>query len=174
MTNDFVFHNISQKNMCFQDVFAHIQQFIKRNNKGTYRLMIGTDSQVHPRSTRFITGIVIRNVGHGAWGCLTKHEQPRRIESLHEKISIETDLTEEVASLFTVDRKKQLYDLILPYVKEGSSLMIEGHIDIGMGERNKTKIYVDEMMNRIEVLGMKPLIKPDSIVASSYANRFTK
>jgi uncharacterized protein len=51
---------------------------------------------------------------------------------------------------------------------------MEGHIDIGSGNRNKTKIFVEEMVNRIEAMGLEPKIKPDSFVASSYANRFTK
>jgi predicted RNase H-related nuclease YkuK (DUF458 family) len=51
---------------------------------------------------------------------------------------------------------------------------MEGHIDIGSGQRNKTREYVEEMVTRIESMGFEPKIKPDSFVASSYANRYTK
>ncbi|OLO40404.1 hypothetical protein BTR23_07920 [Alkalihalophilus pseudofirmus] len=168
------FQNLSRKQMTFQDVFHYICAFIEKEPASTYRLIIGTDSQVHGRSTRFVTGIVIRREGKGAWGCIRKFDVPTRVECLHSKISIETTLTEQIAQLFTPQRKRHLINIILPYIKEGSSLTIEGHIDVGQGERNKTKVYVEEMVKRIEELGMKPLIKPQSFVASSYANRYTK
>ena len=39
---------------------------------------------------------------------------------------------------------------------------------------SRKKDFVEEMVNRIEAMGLEPKIKPDSFVASSYANRFTK
>lgn len=51
---------------------------------------------------------------------------------------------------------------------------MEGHIDIGSGNRNKTRIFVEEMVSRIEAMGIEPKIKPESFVASTYANRYTK
>ncbi|MBU8906484.1 ribonuclease H-like YkuK family protein [Desertibacillus haloalkaliphilus] len=174
MKKHFRFHNLSHKSMSFTDVYHYIKTFIKQDPKAQYRLMIGTDSQVHAKSTRFITGIVIRREGHGVWACLTRRDLPRRIENLHEKISIETTITEEVAQLFTPEKKRKLLDITLPHIDEGSSFTIEGHLDVGRGKQNKTKVYVKEMMARLEELGMKALVKPDSFVASSYANRYTK
>ncbi|WP_078554152.1 ribonuclease H-like YkuK family protein [Bacillus alkalicellulosilyticus] len=174
MEQIYSFHNISEKNMTFLDVFSHIHSFMNSKPNGHYRLMIGTDSQVYSRHTRFITGIVIRREGNGAWACLRKVDIPERIEDLHKKISIETELTEHVAQLFTPHYKKELISIILPHIKDGCSFSFEGHIDIGLGEKNKTKIYVEEMMDRLQALGMKPLVKPESFVAFSYANRHTK
>ncbi|SDH85371.1 hypothetical protein SAMN05192534_11312 [Alteribacillus persepolensis] len=168
------FHNLSKKNMSFTEVFERIESFIKQNPQAQYRLMIGTDSQVHRKSTRFVTGIVIRREGHGVWACLKKHDVKRRFEHLHEKVSMETWLTEEVAQLFTPEKQERLYNLILPYIDEGSSFTMEGHLDVGKGKRNKTRVYVEEMMARLKVHGMKARVKPDSFVASSYANRYTK
>lgn len=147
---------------------------MKINPRGNYRLMIGTDSQVHHDYTLFITGIVIQNEGKGAWACIKKEITPRRMEHLHERISKETSLTEEVVAMFTEERKNNMIDIVLPFIYQGSSFTMEGHLDIGSGKRNKTKIYVEEMMARIESMGLEPKIKPDSFVASSYANRFTK
>ncbi|MFB4164985.1 ribonuclease H-like YkuK family protein [Alteribacillus sp. JSM 102045] len=174
MGRNFRFHNLSKKNMTFANVYHHIEAFIKQNPKAQYRLMIGTDSQVHPKTTRFVTGIVIRREGHGVWACLKKYEVKRRVEHLHEKVSMETYLTEEVAQLFTPAKKQQLFKIVLPYIDEGSSFVFEGHLDVGKGKRNKTKIYVEEMIARLEVHGMRTRVKPDSFVASSYANRYTK
>lgn len=171
---NYSFENIQEKNMTFEQVFERIVQFMKRDPNGNFRLMVGSDSQVHPKYTRFITGIVIQQKGKGAWACIRKNVISRRMTNLHERISFETSLTEEVASLFTEERKDELINIVLPNIYKGSSFTIEGHIDIGSGERNKTRIYVREMVSRIESMGFDPKIKPDSIVASGYANRYTK
>ena len=99
---------------------------------------------------------------------------PRRMTNLHERISYETSLTEEVVSMFTEEKKEQLINLVLPHVYKGASFTIEGHIDIGCGNRNKTRVFVNEMIARMNSLGIEAKIKPDSFVASTYANRFTK
>lgn len=147
---------------------------MKLNPRGNYRLMIGTDSQVHHQHTVFITGIVIQNEGKGAWACIRKVTIPRRMQHLHERISKETSLTEEIVTMFTEERKNHMIDIILPFIYQGATFTMEGHIDIGSGKRNKTRIFVEEMVSRIESMGLEPKIKPNSFVASSYANRFTK
>nr|WP_144925579.1 ribonuclease H-like YkuK family protein [Paenibacillus bovis] len=168
------FQNLSQKNMSFEQVFDSIIQFMMQDTSGNYRLIFGTDSQVHAHYTLFITGIVIQCIGKGAWACIRKVTIPRKMTNLHERISYETTLTEEVVSLFTEERKKQLIDIVLPNIYQGATFTIEGHIDIGSGNRNKTKIFVNEMVARMESLGLEPKIKPEAFVASSYANRYTK
>lgn len=178
MKNDrglsFIFQNLSQKNMSFEEVFRNIIQYMKKDVRGNYSLIFGTDSQVHPNHTIFITGVVIQRKRKGAWACIRKVIIPRQMTNLHERIAYETTLTEEVVSLFTEDRKSQLIDIVLPHIYKGASFSIEGHIDIGSGPRNKTRIFVKEMVSRMESLGLEPKIKPEAFVASSYANRFTK
>ncbi|MBP3953233.1 ribonuclease H-like YkuK family protein [Bacillus suaedae] len=171
---NYSFENLQEKSMTFDDVFKKIVLFMKRNPNGNFRLMVGTDSQVHPNCTKFITGIVIQQIGRGAWACIRKNTVPRKMTNLHERISFETTLTEEVASMFTEERKEALIDIVLPNIYKGASFTIEGHIDIGSGERNKTRVFVREMVSRIESIGFEPKIKPDSFVASGYANRYTK
>lgn len=178
MVKDYVseitFQNLSQKNMSFERVFHNIEQFMEKDPTGNFKLMFGTDSQVFSRETRFITGIVIQQERKGVWACFRKVIIPRKMTNLYERISYETTLTEEVVALFTDEKKDCLIDIVLPNLYKGASFTIEGHIDIGSGKRNKTSIFVKEMMSRMNTLGLKPKIKPDSFVASSYANRFTK
>jgi uncharacterized protein len=169
-----LFQNLQESRMSFDIVFERIIRFMYINRNGNYRLMIGTDSQVHSKNTIFITGIVILNAGKGAWACIRKVVIPWRMNTLHQRISQETSLTEQVVSMFTEERKNTLIDIVLPYIYKGATFTMEGHIDIGSGNRNKTRIFVEEMVNRIEAMGLEPKIKPDSFVASSYANRFTK
>jgi predicted RNase H-related nuclease YkuK (DUF458 family) len=172
--NDGYFQNLKEQHMNFDEVFERIIRFMKLYRNGNFRLMIGTDSQVHVKYTVFITGIVILNEGKGAWACIRKSVIPRRMEHLHERISKETALTEEVVTMFTEERKNIMIDIVLPHIYKGATFTMEGHLDIGAGNRNKTRIFVEEMVSRIESMGLEPKIKPDSFVASNYANRFTK
>lgn len=160
--------------MSFEYVFERIVQFMERDPRGCFRLMIGTDSQVHPSDTRFITGIVIQQERKGVWACIRKIVIPRKMTNLHERMSFETTLTEDIVYKFTPERKNRLIDIVLPNIYKGATFTMEGHIDIGSGKRNKTRIFVEEMMSRIEAMGIEPKIKPESFVASTYANRYTK
>ncbi|GAA0458263.1 ribonuclease H-like YkuK family protein [Alkalibacillus silvisoli] len=171
---NYTFKNLKEKNMTFEQVFDHIKNFIRIDPGGNYKLMIGTDSQVHKSQTTFITGIVIQNEGKGAWACLRKVKFPQKITNLHQKISYETSLSEDVFTMFTQERKDAMYEMVLPHIDRGASFTIEGHIDIGAGKRNKTNMFINEMVARIESYGAEPKIKPEAFVASSYANRYTK
>ena len=170
----YLFQNLQDQNMSFEQVFERVVKFMTADPRGNYKLMVGTDSQVHKSSTIFITGIVIQNEGKGVWACIRKVVVPRRMLHLHERISLELSLTEEIVSMFTEERKNELINIILPYLYQGSTFVMEGHIDIGAGKRNKTSEFVKEMVTRMESMGVEPKIKPDAFVASSYANRYTK
>jgi uncharacterized protein len=172
--NDYSFQNLQENSMSFEQVFDFIIKFMRLNPNGTYRLMVGTDSQVHKLQTIFITGIVIQNEGKGVWACIRKVIIPRKMTQLHERISLELSLTEEIVSMFHEERKNILINIILPYLYQGATFTMEGHIDIGAGKRNKTSQFVKEMVTRMEAMGIEPKIKPNAFVASSYANRFTK
>lgn len=169
-----MFQNLQERDLTFDMVFLRIMKFINRSPCGNYRLMVGTDSQVHCDRTVFITGIVIQNEGKGAWACIRKHIIHRQMLHLHERISYETSLTEQVVALFTTERKNEMINLVLPYIYHGATFTMEGHLDIGVGKRNKTREFVKEMVSRMESMGVEPKIKPDAFVASSYANRYTK
>jgi uncharacterized protein len=168
------FQNLQETGMTFEQVFQRIITFMQFDPNGNYRLMVGTDSQVHKSNTVFITGIVIQNEGKGVWACIRKVVVPRKMTHLHERISLELSLTEEIVSLFTEERKNELITIVLPHLYHGATFTMEGHIDIGAGKRNKTSEFVREMVTRMESMGVEPKIKPDAFVASSYANRYTK
>ena len=168
------FKNLQEDSLSFEAVYSRILSFMQKDPGGEYRLMVGTDSQVHSSRTLFITGIVIQNAGKGAWACIKEQEIPRKMIHLHERISYETALTEEVVAMFLEDKKEKLMDVVLPHVYRGGSFTMEGHLDIGSGKRNRTKEFVKEMVMRLKSLGVEPKIKPEAFVASCYANRFTK
>lgn len=172
MCDPIMFHNITEENMSFEEVFSRMLRFIEQDPRSAYHLSIGTDSQVHDNITRFISAIHLHRKGKGAWGCIREIVVPRPIRSIKEKISLETSYSQELAFMFTRRNLDEITDLLIPYADEGADLHFEIHLDIG--RKGMTKDLIHEMTGRIHSMGLKPKIKPDSYAASSYANRYTK
>lgn len=173
--SDIVFQNLSERNMSVEDVFAKIGKFMKLRPQAEYRLIIGTDCQVHARSTTFVTGVVIQRVGNGAWACYRKLSLPRRFSSIGQKLSFETSLSEQIAVELRERYRSTLEDIVQPYVYQGASFEMFVDIDAGSDAIvNKTAPFVAEMVRRVEALGFTARIKPEAVIASSYANRYTK
>lgn len=170
------FQNVSEKNLSLEQVFGRILTFISKHPQYAYHFVIGTDSQVHRGYTKFVTGIVIHRLGKGAWACYREVIVSRELTSIKEKLSMETALSQEVASYFTKAEFYKMEEPLLPYVYKGASL--ETFIDIDAGTTpviNKTSQYVQEMVERVKAMGIyEARVKPDAYAASSYANRYTK
>jgi predicted RNase H-related nuclease YkuK (DUF458 family) len=166
------FYNLSETHMDFDTVFSRICDFMKADPVNTYRLSIGTDSQAHQNYTKFISAIHLHRVGKGAWGCLRNETIHKKMESLREKIYLETYFSQDIAYLFTADHLSTMAEILYPYQKEGSGFFMEIHLDIG--NYGLTKEFISDMTTRITDMGLTPKIKPDSYAAFSYANRYTK
>ena len=85
---------------------------------------------------------------------------------------METALSQEVAYYFITKYLVEISDLLIPFTDEGADLLFEIHLDIG--RKGMTKELIQEMMGRIEAMGIEAKIKPESYTAFSYANRYTK
>lgn len=156
--------------MSFTDVIACIKYFIKSNPDSRFRLAVGTDSQVKGRYICFATGIHIHRIGYGAWCCVSKRLERNRYFSLRDKIAKETQLTYEVADMLN----ECLTDTFCGYAVKYKNfdLKLEAHIDVGT--KGETRKLVREMTGYFEGIGIDAKIKPESFVASSYANRYSK
>ncbi|MBN6187578.1 ribonuclease H-like YkuK family protein [Aneurinibacillus sp. BA2021] len=167
-----VFYSMGETFISFDDVFTRILRFVEQDPLAEYAMAIGTDSHAYQSYTKFTSAILIHRIGKGAWGCLRDYIVPRRISSLREKISLETSLSQEIAYYVTPDMLARISDVLLPYVDKGADFTLSIHLDIGT--QGATKELIKEMVGRIQAMGFEAKIKPDSYVASSYANRFTK
>ncbi|MDF2923418.1 MAG: hypothetical protein K0R57_2332 [Paenibacillaceae bacterium] len=170
-----LFQNVSERRLTLEDVFQRMQAFMHKDPKGVYRFVVGTDCQANARSTTFVTGIVIHRLGRGAWACYRKTVVPTRIYSIGQKLSMETSMSQETVAEFGTARLLALEDIVLPYVYQGASFSAFVDIDAGTDEfHNKTAPFVAEMVSRVESMGLTARVKPEAVIASSYANRYTK
>lgn len=170
------FQNTTESNLTLDDVMQRILRFIAQDPRAAYQFVIGTDSHVHRGYTKFVTGIVIRRLGKSAWACYRQVIVPRELRSIREKLAMETSFSQQVAAYFDEKAVSRMEEMLLPYVYQGA--MLEMYIDIDAGTEpivNKTSLYVQEMVKRVEAMGnYSPRVKPEAYVASAYANRYTK
>lgn len=175
MIHERVFRNVSEQNMTLDEVFGRIESFMRSEPRAAYQLVIGSDAQVHAGHTKFITSVVIFRPGRGAWFCYRQVILPREIQSLQEKLSLETTFSQEIATYFDHGKLGLLEDIIMPHVYQGAELKLYVDIDAGTdAKRNQTSVFVADMVGRIEAMGLSARVKPEAIVASSVSNRFTK
>lgn len=160
-----VFRSLSREYMSFGELFGDILKFIKADVNSSYRISIGTDSQVNTH-TVFVTCIHVHRIGKGAIGFLHRDEMHRAIKNLREKIYLETCASLQLAYLFDDEKFKSIYNLL------GKKVTFEFHIDVGT--KGKTRALIGEMVGMVKGLNFIPKIKPDSYCASSFADRYTK
>ncbi|MCY7454703.1 ribonuclease H-like YkuK family protein [Bacillus altitudinis] len=170
--SDSFFFNLSEEHLAFSDVVMRMKDFIQKDPRSVYVLSIGTDSQVNQNITRFMTAIHLHRIGKGAWGCLTQQVLNRPVQSIREKISLETAFSQKVCADILEGPLTELMDLLLPFAEEGADLRFEVHLDIG--KKGSTKELIQEMTGMITAMGIEAKIKPDSYAAFCYANRYTK
>jgi predicted RNase H-related nuclease YkuK (DUF458 family) len=166
-----VFRSLRKDNITFTEVYNEILKFISSDTGSSYKISIGTDSQVGSNTTVFVSCILIHRVGKGAIGFLHKSQLSRQVKNLREKIYMETCFSLQLAYLFD-DAK--IADIVKT-VKSGDNsrgVTFEFHIDVGT--KGPTKTLINEMVGMVQGLNFIPKIKPDSYCASCFADRYTK
>lgn len=165
-----IFRSMKKNGLHFEQVFCDIIEFIKADTDSSYRISVGTDSQVGSK-TVFVSCIHIHRIGKGAIGFLHKYEMQRPVINLREKIYLETCASLQLAYLFDNNRMKRINQAI-DQNKHRKTISFEFHIDIGT--KGQTKSLINEMIGMVKGLNFLPKIKPDSYCASSFADKYTK
>ena len=165
-----VFRSLGKGHLTFEQVYDEIIEFIKSDTDSSYRISVGTDSQVGSR-TVFVSCIHVHRVGKGAIGFLHKSEMARPVRNLREKIYLETCASLQLAYMFNEEKINNIYRTVGSKDKS-KGVTFEFHIDVGT--RGQTKALINEMVGMVKGLNFIPKIKPESYCASSFADRYTK
>lgn len=160
-----VFQSLRGEHLVFHEVYEGILSFIKDDPDSSYKISIGTDSQVIT-GTVFVTCIHVHRIGKGAIGFLHKCQMQRPVKNLREKIYLETCASLQLAYLFDDEKIQRISEIL------GRRVTFEFHIDVGT--KGPTKGLINEMVGMVKGLNFVPRIKPDSYCASSFADRYTK
>lgn len=150
----------SKGRLGFEDMMKDIIKYIKGLPTSSYKIIVGSDSQVKSE-TCFITAVIVHRLGKGARYYYRKKNQ-RKIKSLRQKIFYETALSLEVGGLIHKFFADSGYD----------HLNVEIHIDVG--RHGETKDLIREVVGMVTGSGFQAKIKPDAFGASSVADKHTK
>lgn len=150
----------SRGKMSFEEMMEDILAYIKGLPCSSYRLVLGTDSQVRGE-TCLVTAVIVHRLGKGARYYYRKETQ-RKIKSLRQKIFFETSLSLDLG------------DKITSYFAQGGieETKVEIHLDVG--QQGPTKELIREVVGMVTGSGFAAKIKPESFAASSVADRHTR
>ncbi len=157
----FIFNDSKGGQLKTRDVVQAMLDFIRADDKRTYKVTIGTDSQaVQGRVSDFVTAIVIHRVGNGGRYFWRRFKPRQGFHTIRERIVNEVLSSLEVARDFLAVAK----DFgILP------KFDFEIHVDVG--ETGKTKAMIQEVVNMIRANNFEAKTKPESYAASSVADK---
>ncbi|MDF9407091.1 MAG: hypothetical protein A4E52_01972 [Pelotomaculum sp. PtaB.Bin013] len=150
----------SKGRMDFDEMMNDIINYIKGIPTSSYKIIIGSDSQVK-RETSFVTAVIVHRLGKGARYYYRKKTH-RKIKSLRQKIFYETALSLELGGMVNKYFSSSGFD----------ELNVEIHIDVG--NHGETKSLIREVVGMVTGSGFQAKIKPDAYGASSVADKHTK
>jgi predicted RNase H-related nuclease YkuK (DUF458 family) len=163
MIHEMEFHNLSERNLSIEDVVSRIARFMQQEPRAVYNLIIATDAQCHPGHTVFDTCIVSHRIGNCAWVCYRRVIIPREINSVREKLHLETTYSQEIAAMIDNSKRNILEDIILPYIDQGADIKYYIDIDAGVDKiKNRTSEFVSELIGRVESMGLTARVKPEA------------
>lgn len=165
-----VFRSLGKGYLTFEKVFEDIIEFISGDPDSSYKISVGTDSQVGS-STVFVSCIHVHRVGKGAIGFLHKCEMARPVKNLREKIYLETCASLQLAYMLDEEKINRI-NRVVGKNDMSKGISFEFHIDVGT--KGETKTLINEMVGMVKGLNFVPKIKPESYCASSFADRYTK
>ncbi len=154
------FKSPTRGKLTFEEMMADISGYITGLPSSTYKVIIGTDSQVR-NEICFVTAIVVHRLGKGARYFYRKKLQ-RKIKSLRQKIFFETALSLEVGGK------------VANYLAESGLDDLEVEIHIDVGKQGETRDLIREVVGMVTGSGFQARIKPDAYAASSVADKHTK
>ncbi len=165
MTPDTLFISPTKGGLTLSNLVTEIATFMKEEPTSSYRLVIGSDSQIKRdqghKVCDFVTAIVVHREGMGAryfWN----REKAHRAPTLREKIYTETmrslDTAQTLLPLFTEKVSPSKYEL-------------EIHIDVG--QVGETREMIREVVGMVTGSGFTARTKPNSWAASTVADKHT-
>lgn len=141
-------------------MFSDMMDFVSEDPEASYKLIIGTDSQVH-EDVVFVTAVIIHRLGKGGRYYFTKRRE-RKMPSLRQRIFYEAAISLGVASR-----------LAERLAENGSAgLDIEIHLDVG--RNGETRDLIREVVGMVAGTGFDAKIKPNSYGASKVADKYAR
>ncbi len=145
-----------------KQVSGEIINFMKADDKRSYKIFIGTDSEkTSATSADFVTAIVVHRVGNGGryfWRRIYLENFYTLRDRILREVLISLDIAKEFLQHFQGDNVPK-FDF-------------EIHIDVG--ENGATRTMITELVSMVRANNYEARTKPDSCAASNVADRHVK
>ncbi len=165
--DDLKFQNIAYTDLSVDDVIGSIKKFLEEDTLKTYKLTIGTDSEVktieNNKNLDLVSAIVIYRNGFGGKFFWMKRKLPAP-KTLRDKIYQEVLASIDVAKVLVPELKEKL---------NGHSSLYDLEIHIDVGEYGETRNMIKEVVGIVTGHGFTAKTKPHSYAASNIADRYT-
>ena len=162
MEQKLLFNSSYGLKMAPQQVAGEMINFMKADDKRTYKIFIGTDSEkINKTAADFVTAIVVHRVGNGGryfW----RRTELDPFHTLRDRIWQEVLISLEVAKDFI----QHLQGEQVP------KFDFEIHIDVG--ENGATRTMIQELVGMVRANNFEARTKPNSCAASNVADRHVK
>lgn len=147
--------------LTFKEVVFRLGEFMHDQPDANYDVIIGTDSQVYPDRTDFVSAIIVHREGGGGIYFWKRARDSKNGYVLRDRIYQEAVLSMQLSQRFMEE-----------FETEGIlKFNFEIHVDIGEGGR--TRGMVNEVVGMIRGSGFEVKTKPQAYGAASVADRHT-
>jgi len=150
--------------LSLEETVEKINKFISEK-PGSYKFIIGTDSQKVDGSIVFMTALIVHRIGNGGIYFYDMKISKYKL-SLAERIFTEASYSIK----FAAELLKKIDENIYPFYKSLSNLEI--HIDVG--KDGETRELINAVTGMVKGCGYKVKYKPESYAATKVADRYTK
>ena len=145
-----------------QQVAGEMINFMKADDKRTYKIFIGTDSEkINHTAADFVTAIVVHRVGNGGryfW----RRVDLDNFHTLRDRIWQEVLISLEVAKDF------------IQHLRGDHVPKFDFEIHIDVGENGATRTMIQELVGMVRANNFEARTKPYSCAASNVADRHVK
>lgn len=158
----------------WEEALSQMVRFVGSDVKGSYEVIIGTDSEAQNGQADFVSAVIVHKKGKGGiyfWG----RQKVENLHSLRQRIwqealislSVAERLVEDFAKIGLFDGSTSL--TINPEQRRRVDLNLEIHVDVG--PNGPTREMISEIVGMIRANGFRVATKPASWGASHVADR---
>lgn len=158
------FYNPNLGELSFARVVGEILSFMAADQQSSYKLMIGSDSN-GTKVLDLVSVIAVHRIGSGGryFWCRAGRDG---IHTLRQKIYAEVESSLELAARFLVALRNSM--------SESVELPFDFEIHVDVGRQGETRDLIHEVTGMVRGMGYAVFIKPQSVAATSVADRHVR
>lgn len=155
------FYNDTSGRISFSEVIEEVLNYVSQKPEADYKIFIGSDSLSYHEKANIVSTIVVYRVGNGGRYFWYRFQRDG-IHNLREKIHAEVECSIELAQKVLKELQGKIQDL---------PQTLEIHADVG--QNGVTKDLIAEVTGWIRAYGLRAKTKPESVAATTVADRRT-